>query len=619
MSDNKTESKETPCGDSQKETMNIVVKTSKERINFEIEINADVKKLRELVSERYQIEPNSVCLIFSGKILKDGDSLQNHKMKDGHIVHLVIRDVNKLSSTGESSSTSSTRNPLSNTTTTTTTGPSLSSTTTGQSSTTSSTSNTTNTNPFSSLFGSMLGSMAGSGGAGAGTGSLFGEMPNMDQFAQQMNNPELMRQILDNPIMQNFYSSPELFRSIITNNPHFQQLIERNPELNHVLSNPEILRQTFEMMRNPAAFQELMRSHDRALSNLESLPGGYNALRRMYTEFQEPMLNAAQEQYGVNSFASSNTPSTTTNTAPSNTENREPLPNPWDRSANATNNNSNQTTASTTTTNSTSQSGSSPFNNLLGSGAMQSAIEQITSNPSMIQNMMSNPLMQNMMQSMMNDPNITSQLMSQLPSFNLQSMFGNSSSSTNTTNTTSSSSQSNLYQRIASDPQAVQAVNQIQQGYAQLERILGVRATHLSVVDLARELASHSAALSNSTTTSTSASSSFSASNSSSAETTTTPSSIPVTQPTTTTPTNVQANPAANINAAALTQMMRQMFNVSQAAQAARSTQPPEVRYQVQLTQLEQMGFTNREANLRALAETFGNVEAAIDRLLMRM
>lgn len=82
MSDNKTESKETPCGDSQKETMNIVVKTSKERINFEIEINADVKKLRELVSERYQIEPNSVCLIFSGKILKDGDSLQNHSNFD---------------------------------------------------------------------------------------------------------------------------------------------------------------------------------------------------------------------------------------------------------------------------------------------------------------------------------------------------------------------------------------------------------------------------------------------------------------------------------------------------------------------------------------------------------
>ena len=41
----------------------------------------------------------------------------------------------------------------------------------------------------------------------------------------------------------------------------------------------------------------------RAMSNLESLPGGYNALQRMYTEYQEPMMNAAQEQFGRNPFA----------------------------------------------------------------------------------------------------------------------------------------------------------------------------------------------------------------------------------------------------------------------------------------------------------------------------
>lgn len=63
------------------ETMNIIVKTSKERESFQIAVDADVKKLRELVSERYQIEASKVCLIFSGKILKDGDLLQNHSKK----------------------------------------------------------------------------------------------------------------------------------------------------------------------------------------------------------------------------------------------------------------------------------------------------------------------------------------------------------------------------------------------------------------------------------------------------------------------------------------------------------------------------------------------------------
>lgn len=42
----------------------------------------------------------------------------------------------------------------------------------------------------------------------------------------------------------------------------------------------------------------------------------------------------------------------------------------------------------------------------------------------------------------------------------------------------------------------------------------------------------------------------------------------------------------------------------------------PEVRYAAQLEQLRNMGFTNQEANIRALQESFGNVEAAIERLL---
>ena len=40
-----------------------------------------------------------------------------------------------------------------------------------------------------------------------------------------------------------------------------------------MLNNPEMLRQTMEFARNPAMLQEVMRSHDRALSNLESIPG----------------------------------------------------------------------------------------------------------------------------------------------------------------------------------------------------------------------------------------------------------------------------------------------------------------------------------------------------------
>jgi len=43
---------------------------------------------------------------------------------------------------------------------------------------------------------------------------------------------------------------------------------------------------------------------------------------------------------------------------------------------------------------------------------------------------------------------------------------------------------------------------------------------------------------------------------------------------------------------------------------------PPEERYRNQLELLTGMGFTNREANLQALIATYGDVNAAVERLL---
>jgi len=45
--------------------------------------------------------------------------------------------------------------------------------------------------------------------------------------------------------------------------------------------------------------------------------------------------------------------------------------------------------------------------------------------------------------------------------------------------------------------------------------------------------------------------------------------------------------------------------------------QDPEQRYSIQLQQLQDMGFNNRALNIRALQQTGGNVEAAVERLLM--
>jgi ubiquilin len=211
-----------------------------------------------------------------------------------------------------------------------------------------------------------------------------------------MSNPEMLRQMMENPIVQQLMSNPDYVRTLLTSNPQMQQLMERNPEISHMLNNPELLRQTMEMVRNPSMLQELMRTQDRALSNLESIPGGYNALRRMYTELQEPMLNAAQEQFGSNPFAalSNNQSNDSTSGNTQRTENRDPLPNPW-----APRTTQSPTSGTTNTTTESSNLSNPALNSgFMSSPGMQSLMQQMMENPQLMQNTLNAPYMQGMMQ-----------------------------------------------------------------------------------------------------------------------------------------------------------------------------------------------------------------------------
>lgn len=59
-----------------------------------------------------------------------------------------------------------------------------------------------------------------------------------------------------------------------------------------------------------------------------------------------------------------------------------------------------------------------------------------------------------------------------------------------------------------------------------------------------------------------------------------------------------------------------QLSQLPNNSSSAANTEPPEERYSSQLEQLSAMGFVNREANLQALIATFGDINAAVERLL---
>jgi ubiquilin len=82
-------------------------------------------------------------------------------------------------------------------------------------------------------------------------------------------------------------------------------------------------------MSNPNAMQEAMRHQDMAISRLENHPEGFNALRRMYEDVQEPLMEATQNAFGTQPT----TPQPQSNPWATGAPNTSALPNPWGRPA----------------------------------------------------------------------------------------------------------------------------------------------------------------------------------------------------------------------------------------------------------------------------------------------
>ncbi|XP_074246112.1 ubiquilin-4 isoform X2 [Saimiri boliviensis] len=427
-----------PSGAETRPPIRVTVKTPKDKEEIVICDRASVKEFKEEISRRFKAQQDQLVLIFAGKILKDGDTLNQHGIKDGLTVHLVIKTPQKAQDPAAATASSpSTPDPASAPSTTP-----ASPATPAQPSTSGSASSDAGGGSRRSSGGgpspgagegppsatasilSGFGGILGLGSLGLGSANFMELQQQMQR--QLMSNPEMLSQIMENPLVQDMMSNPDLMRHMIMANPQMQQLMERNPEISHMLNNPELMRQTMELARNPAMMQEMMRNQDRALSNLESIPGGYNALRRMYTDIQEPMFSAAREQFGNNPFSSLAGNSDSSSSQPLRTENREPLPNPWSPSpptSQAPGSGGEGTGGSGTSQ--VHPTVSNPFGinaASLGSGMfnspeMQALLQQISENPQLMQNVISAPYMRSMMQTLAQNPDFAAQMMVNVPLF----------------------------------------------------------------------------------------------------------------------------------------------------------------------------------------------------------
>mmetsp|Transcript_341 Transcript_341/g.542 ORF Transcript_341/g.542 Transcript_341/m.542 type:complete len:554 (+) Transcript_341:177-1838(+) len=258
-------------------------------------------------------------------------------------------------------------------------------------------------------------------------------MMNDPAMQAMMNNPEAMSNMMNSPMMQSVMSNPDMLMGIMNSNPQMRQLMDSNPQLRHILSDPAIMEQTMQAMRDPSLMQNQMRNQDLAMSQIENHPGGWQALRRMYEEVQEPMMEAMSG--GNNGTGQGNSNSSTLN---SNVSSAGAMPNPWGSATSSSSSTPSPTStggsgAMTNPWSSPSGSNNSSANNSLqmpmmpppnmaqmmaGAGAgqpqlnmeqtiqmlenpaVQAMMNQFTSNPEMMRSMFeSNPMLRQMRES----------------------------------------------------------------------------------------------------------------------------------------------------------------------------------------------------------------------------
>merc|ERR1719204_1681441 len=305
------------------------------------------------------------------------------------------------------------------------------------------------------------------------------------------------------------------------------------------------------------------------------MPGGQAILQRMYRDVQEPVLNAMG---GPNPFqdlrgqaaAPAPTPSTETTT---------PAPNPW----------APQASQAPPTSSASSATPQAPgLGAALGQGGgmftspgMQSLMGQMRDNPTLMSQMMSAPYMQGIFRGLQDNPEQAAAILSNNP------MFAGNPALQQQMASMMQQLQNPQTQQLMSNPEALAAIMQIQQGMDRLRAAAPDLYQSMGLPSLPPNLVPNPAAA-GSTSTSTAPAGATTGSTGSA-------------------PAAGQPNP--DQFAQFMTQMIRQM-------RAGNPKQPPEERFASQLDQLASMGFVDRQANIQALIATMGDVNAAVERLL---
>ncbi|XP_050796180.1 ubiquilin-1-like [Gopherus flavomarginatus] len=522
---------------SKPQIIKVTVKSLEEREEFAVWENSTIADFRGEIAKRFHAPTNLLLLIFAGKVLNDRDTLSQVAIHDGFTIHLVIRPQMRAKDQKAQQTNANTRAA---------------------------------TLP------------PGSDGL-ADLSMLAGNAPSILAFLNEFQqllvvNPEMILQFLENPFVQSLLSNTNLITGFLREHPLLQQFAQQNPEVSHIWNNPALLREMIEFIRNQTLMQEILRNRSQIL-----LLGGDKVLWQMLPDTPKPTLKGSQEQCGSDPPQNKLPPAGVSQ--PSDTENRDPLPNPWASQfgpqSSTPHHNHGIDIGGIHISNSPN---CSPEQSLWVPPAVaagmcnmtevQNTSSEITRNAQPFRSILSVPYMRNIMQALSQNPSVIMHFMLSNPRFvgilhphqevarELQALL--------------QLLHSPDMPLVMANPRATKALFQIQQGF----QTLG-----LEVLRFARGSAPGSGA----------------ARRPADGREVTGTGSEP----------SENASPAPGLAETGCQQIVQSLGQANFPL-----PQTPETQFQQQLERLYIMGFLNHEVNIQALREAGGDINAAIDKLL---
>jgi ubiquilin len=203
-------------------------------IHLDVDLNTRVEDFRTILAPKSGIKRHKQRLVFAGRLMQDGRTLESYGIERNCTVHLLHTEK------------------------------------------------------------AADGGPAGPGASAELNGLDISMIPSHLGTVQRhvLSNPDILQQMLESPAMQSLLNDHDFLRSLLKMDPRHIKLLEGCPELQDMLSDQEFMSQATESLRNPVHVRDVLRSTDRSMAQLDSLAGGsFDVLRQMCEDIERPKID----------------------------------------------------------------------------------------------------------------------------------------------------------------------------------------------------------------------------------------------------------------------------------------------------------------------------------------